>query len=515
MRRAPIAASLVVARARGALVLVVLPVLLALVAGERARAAVTGTVAVMPFKNLNQDPELDWLKVGIAETMISDLKKGSVAVVERAQIDRALAEMALQGAVGADASTAARLGKLVGANTVVVGGFQRAGKQIRITARFVQVETGVVRDTAKVTGALARIFQLQDEIVTRLLGKKPAPRKRRAVASSTTKRPASGAKGREATPPDAPKPAPTEQDTLDAYRLYSLSLLTSSEAERVQFLREAVELDPDFEYAIRDLEALQRRLEDYEQRSDRLRQEQQTRGLAALDDDKVPAAQRSILALQLLQSHVTSFRYRELLEVAERVYRMDLPPAYGTTDVREYASYYVVLSHQMLKQKDLMLQAGERHLKEFPAGTFFGSVSMLLQSEIQQRRMHQSGADKTRAALEEIEAERQEILGDERTKPYRELRLRALDLRRCTAGSSHQEYETVVDECRRYLERWGDAAGENEQTMAASARYSLIIAYAELGRFDEARALAKAWLDDDAETASRHAIPMLLSTWPR
>lgn len=472
-----------------------------------AERSSTGTVAVMPFKNLNQDPALDWLKVGIAETMISDLKKGSVSVVERAQIDRALAEMALQGAVGADASTAARLGKLVGATTVVVGGFQRAGKQIRITARFVHVETGVVRDTAKVTGALARIFELQDEIVTRLLGKAPPRRRARAKAAQPT-----AAESKERV---AAKPAASEQDTLDAYRLYSLSLLTSSEAERVQFLREAVELDPAFEYALEDLEELERRLAGYEARSDRLRSQQQQRGLAALDDDSVPAAQRSVLALQLLQSHVTSFRYRELLTVAERVYRMDLPPAYGTTDVREHASYYIVLAHQMLKQRDLMLQAGERHLKEFPAGTFFGSVSMLLQSEIQQRRTHQSGAEKTRATLEEIEAERAAILADERTERYRAVRLRALDLRRCTTGISHREYETVVRECRRYLERWGDGDDDDASTLAASARYSLITAHAELGQFDEARALAKAWLDEDAESASRHAIPVLLSTWPR
>lgn len=505
------ARSIAVGRSAAAVMRVVTAVIVVVSAVSAAptRAASAGIVAVMPFKNLNADPELDWLKVGIAETMISDLKKGSISVVERAQIDRALAEMALQGSVGADASTAAKLGKLVGAETVVVGGFQKAGKQIRITARFVQVETGVVRDTAKVTGALARIFSLQDEIVARLLGKKRPPRRRRPAAAAKVPTAAS-----EKADPPAPKPA-SEEDTLGAYRLYSLSLLTSSDAERVQFLREAVELDPEFEYAIEDLEELQRRLAGYEARSDELRQQQQVRGLAALDDKTVPAEQRSTLALQLLQSHVTSFRYRELKDTAERIYRMDLPPAYGTTDVREYASYYLVLSHQMLKQRDLMLQAGERHLKEFPAGMFFGSVSMMLQSEIQKRRMHQGGAEKTKARLLEIEAERQEVLEDERSVPYRPMRMRSFDLQRCNTGMSHEAYETVVKECRAYLKRWGDEEGDDAKQLANSARYSLITATVELGDFDEARALAKAWMDEDPESASRHAIPVLLSTWPR
>ncbi len=505
---------IVVVRALASLLVACAALLPASVAN--AQAADTGVVAVMPFQNLNADPALDWLKVGIAETMISDLKKGKVSVVERAQIDRALAELALQGSAGAEASTAAQLGKLVGAKTVVVGGFQQAGKQIRITARFVQVETGVVRDTAKVTGALSRIFSLQDQIVARLLGHKVRPRQRRRGTSrpAAKRTPPSDVERKQPEGAAPVKPA-SDEDTLGAYRLYSLSLLTSSDAERVQFLRDAVELDPDFEYATRDLEELQRRLQGYEQRADELREQQQQRGLAALDDTSVPAAQRSVLALQLLQSHVTSFRYRELQDVAERIYRMNLPPAYGTTDVREYASYYLVLAHQMLKQHDLLLQAGERHLKEFPAGTFFGSVSMLMQSEIQQRRRHQRGDEKTAARLAEIEAERRKILEDERTLPYREVRLRGLDLQRCSAGVSHAAHETVIVECRRYLERWGDDESEDATTLNNSARYSLITANAELGRFEDARELAQAWMKADPEAASQHAIPVLLSTWPR
>src|SRR5579859_6123034 len=125
----------------------------------------------MPFKNLNADASVDWLKVGIAETMIWDLKKsGKLPVVERDQLDKAIAEITLQGAKSTEDSTAAQVGKMVGAKTVVVGGFQKAGKEIRITARYVAVETGVVLDTAKTTGPMSNIFALQDEITARLLG---------------------------------------------------------------------------------------------------------------------------------------------------------------------------------------------------------------------------------------------------------------------------------------------------------------------------------------------------------
>ena len=99
--------------------------------------AVDGPIAVMPFRNLNQDPDLDWLRLGIAETMISDIRGREMSVVEREQIDRAIAEIALQQTKAVDASTAAAVGRVVGAKTIVVGSYQKAGAQLRITARFV------------------------------------------------------------------------------------------------------------------------------------------------------------------------------------------------------------------------------------------------------------------------------------------------------------------------------------------------------------------------------------------
>src|SRR4051812_22707113 len=83
-------------------------------------------IAVMPFKNLNADPALDWLRIGMAETMLSDLKKvAKLPVVERDQLDRAMAEIALQGGKASDESNAAKIGRMVGAKTIVLGGLQQ------------------------------------------------------------------------------------------------------------------------------------------------------------------------------------------------------------------------------------------------------------------------------------------------------------------------------------------------------------------------------------------------------
>src|SRR5262249_45057214 len=57
------------------------------------------------------------------------------------------------------------VGRRLGATWIVVGGFQRIGAAIRITASVVEVASGDVRRTAKVDGRIDDIFALQDKIV--------------------------------------------------------------------------------------------------------------------------------------------------------------------------------------------------------------------------------------------------------------------------------------------------------------------------------------------------------------
>ena len=60
------------------------------------------------------------------------------------------------------------IGRGLGARWIVAGAFQRFGPQIRITARFVEVDTGAVLRNVKIDGSLDEIFALQDRIVFEL-----------------------------------------------------------------------------------------------------------------------------------------------------------------------------------------------------------------------------------------------------------------------------------------------------------------------------------------------------------
>ncbi len=127
-------------------------------------------IAVMPFANLTKDTGLAWLGEGIAETMTTKLSQvSSLTVVERTRLDAALREIALGQSGVVDDSTAARAGKMIGAATMVVGAFQKAGESVRLTARSVDVSSGKVLKASEATGKLDEIFVLEDKLAGDIL----------------------------------------------------------------------------------------------------------------------------------------------------------------------------------------------------------------------------------------------------------------------------------------------------------------------------------------------------------
>jgi len=145
------------------------------VSASRATAAVSGqpassidrSVAVMTFANITREATDDWIGTGIAETVSSDLKNiHGLTVIGRARVYDALRNLASNASL--DESLAIDIGRRLGATWVVVGGFQKIGEMVRITANFVDVSTGAVRKTVKVDGRVNDIFALQDKIVYEL-----------------------------------------------------------------------------------------------------------------------------------------------------------------------------------------------------------------------------------------------------------------------------------------------------------------------------------------------------------
>ncbi len=123
-------------------------------------------VAVLKFKNVGNDKALEGLALGIGETAVSAMSTagGDVTLIERSDIESDIGELDRAKDEHFDKSTIADKGKLEGVQVAVQGGFQRAGKLVRITARFVRVENGEIVDTLTVTRPARDVFGAQDEV---------------------------------------------------------------------------------------------------------------------------------------------------------------------------------------------------------------------------------------------------------------------------------------------------------------------------------------------------------------
>jgi serine/threonine protein kinase/tetratricopeptide (TPR) repeat protein len=137
------------------------------IAASAAVGPIDNSVAVMTFSNITREPADDWIGTGIAETVSSDLKNiHGLTIIGRARVYDALRNLSTDAHL--NDSLAIDIGRRLGATWVVVGGYQRLGSVVRITASFVELASGQVRRTVKVDGRIDDIFALQDKIVFEL-----------------------------------------------------------------------------------------------------------------------------------------------------------------------------------------------------------------------------------------------------------------------------------------------------------------------------------------------------------
>ena len=127
--------------------------------------AATHRVAVVPLQNLRNDATMDWVGSGTSETLTTKLAavKGLV-MIEKTQISRILREQDIKISQTDDVNVASKLGKLISAERLVLGSFAKAGGDILFNVRVVDVDTGVVLNTASVKTSEAKIFDAMFEL---------------------------------------------------------------------------------------------------------------------------------------------------------------------------------------------------------------------------------------------------------------------------------------------------------------------------------------------------------------
>ena len=126
------------------------------------------TVAVVPFANLAAAADDDWIGVGVAETLATELRAArGIRVLSRAVVDGAVANVA--GARhGADESLLVATAREVGADFLIAGATRQVGGQLRLTARLIDVQSVTAIESFVVEGRQEVLFALQDRLAERI-----------------------------------------------------------------------------------------------------------------------------------------------------------------------------------------------------------------------------------------------------------------------------------------------------------------------------------------------------------
>ena len=202
------------------------------------------TVAVLYF-DYDGEGDLRYLRKGLAQMLVTDLSgSDKLEVVERARLEEVLAELKLARTDKIDRDSAAKIGKLLGARYLVMGGYFDLGAALRIDARVVEVETGKIVTSVGQNGKHAQFVDLEQKLATDLLASL-------GKTMTATVRSA-GAKKRNAVR------APKQMDSHTAAR-YGEALDAMDRGEKKiarASLEELVKQHPDFGQAALDLASL-------------------------------------------------------------------------------------------------------------------------------------------------------------------------------------------------------------------------------------------------------------------
>jgi len=131
------------------------------------------TVAIMYFNNnvFTKDArDYDGLSKGVPDFLVSEMSSNpNIRVIERDQVQKLIDEQKLVGAGQVDRESAVKVGKLLGAQHMIFGGFMADPKgNFRIDCRAVNVESGAIEYTDRVQDHADNVMGLIGQLAGRL-----------------------------------------------------------------------------------------------------------------------------------------------------------------------------------------------------------------------------------------------------------------------------------------------------------------------------------------------------------
>lgn len=217
------------------------------------------TIAILYFDYDGSSEEMGFLRKGLTQMLVSDLSEVTeVDIVERVRLQDAIEELELNRTNKIDQSSASRIGKLLGARYLVMGGYFDIAGTLRMDARVVEVETGKVVASLGKHGKAADFIDLEQYLageLSRVLRLQIATGKPTQVGGT-----GSGSSGNKPRPRRRKPRRPSSLDARQAaaYGRALDAVDRGDERAAETILEDLVAKKPDFQIAALDLASLRK-----------------------------------------------------------------------------------------------------------------------------------------------------------------------------------------------------------------------------------------------------------------
>jgi len=179
------------------------------------------SIAVLPFTNIGGDPEQEYFADGMVEEIITALSRFSGLLVIARNSSFAYKGRSVD---------VKQVGRELGVRYVLEGSVRKAANRLRITGQLIDASNGAHIWADRFDGALADVFDLQDEVTASVVGAM-SPRIEQAEIERAKRKPTG---------------------SLDAYDYFLHGMATDygwtreANNEALRLFHKAIEIDPDF-----------------------------------------------------------------------------------------------------------------------------------------------------------------------------------------------------------------------------------------------------------------------------
>ena len=232
------------------------------------------SVAVLYFENKTGSDQLDWLRTGLTDMLVTDLSQSpDVEVLGTDRLVQILTDMKRQDDKVISYDTVRELARRAGVKAVVLGSYMKSGDTIRINTTLQEVGTGKIVTSERVEAlGESNLFPMVDDLTKRIKAKfalpgsdpmRPILQSPMAITTST------------GTPMDRDLKDVTTS-SVEAYRNYADGINQHErfrERDALPLLEKAIAIDPGFAMALAKLSIIegnlnhQNKSEEYSQRA--------------------------------------------------------------------------------------------------------------------------------------------------------------------------------------------------------------------------------------------------------